>query len=375
MINYMNTLGYYITRSMPSTQISPRKRKQSAYLPRVVAAATCTTNQEYRRGRVLKVGRYGTRRCNIYMMSIVVVAISVYVIGLIFWYSQNYSIPINQQQVKLDAIVTVAMCGFNANEMVQALRTKGEWQGPIYVITDDPSQEDANLCTPVDVRGNHPTFLTQPEFEDYKLGIQASNPYVWSKWHKTQIFQLLPKTIQTIVFMDADMMAKRPLTKTWLPSLAPLLQDSQCELTVYPERWYSKLPPLFPTKNQKKKSSPGKYNSGMMLQKRKETAPLLKDWSLRMVKPPFYGRDQGKLTASIESSSLNTKICWLPSRWWHLENQADVTDRIWFSIFAKATFSHMASAKTGKWKERYLQKCDLSNLPDKAPTSEKTNLE
>jgi hypothetical protein len=304
--------------------------------------------------------RNGKRRLNIYM------ATAALFVCLVVFNSQVY-IPTTSQQVKLDAIVTVAMCGFNANEMVQALRTKGEWKGPIYVITDDPSQEDINLCTPVDVKGNHPTFLNQSEFEDYKRGIQRLNPYIWSKWHKTQIFQLLPETISTVVFMDADMLAAKPLTKTWLPSLAPSLNDPQCELTVYPERWYSKLPPLFPAKNQKKKSNPGNYNSGMMLQKRKETAPLLEDWSHRMVKPPFWGRDQGKLTASIESS-LNTKICWLPSRWWHLENQADVMDRIWFSTFAKATFVHMASAKTGKLKDMYLQKCDFSNLPDKAPT-------
>ena len=338
-----------------------RKRKQE--LPLCIAAAG-TTNQEYHhRHAALKGNRHGKQRLNIYRYMATAVALFVCLVVL---NSQVY-IPPSQQQVKLDAFVTVAMCGFNANEMVRALRTKGEWKGPIYVITDDPSQEDANLCTPVSVRGNHPTFLTQPEFEDYKRGIHALNPYVWSKWHKTQIFQLLPETINTVVFMDADMLAQQPLTKTWLPSLAPLLNDPQCELTVYPERWYSKFPPLFPAKNQKKKSSPGNYNSGMMLQKRKETAPLLKDWSRRMVKRPFYGRDQGKLTASVESS-LNTKICWLPSRWWHLENQADGMDRIWFSIFAKATFLHMASAKTGKWKEMYVKKCDLSNLPDKAPT-------
>jgi hypothetical protein len=359
LMNVVNAAFEY----MPSTQILHRKRKQTAELPLVVAA-TDATNQKLHHGHAdLKGNRYDKRR---FYMVTVVFAMSLYVIGLIVFSSQSNSIPTGQQ-VKLDAIVTVAMCGFNAHEMVQALRTKGEWKGPIYVITDDPSQEDANLCTPVDVRGNHPTFLTQPEFEVYKRGIQAVNPYVWSKWHKTQIFQLLPETIQSIVFMDADMLAQQPLTKTWLPSLAPLLNDPQCELTLYPERWYSKLPPLFPAQNQKKKSSPGNYNSGMMLHKRKETAPLLKDWSRRMVTPPFYGRDQGKLTVSVESS-LNTKICWLPSRWWHLENQADVMDRIWFSTFAKATFLHMASAKTGKWKEMYVKKCDLSNLPDKAPT-------
>jgi hypothetical protein len=304
-------------------------------------------------------------------------AIAVLVSTIIVLNYTNANIRIltsHQDEVKLDAIVTVAMCGFYANEMVKALRTKGEWKGPIYVITDEPSQEDANLCTPVDVRGNHPTFFsTQEEFESYKQGIQEFNPEIWSKWHKTQLFQLLPdETIQTILFIDADMLAQQPLDKSFLPSLAPMMADPTCELSSYPERWYTTIPVL----GKADKKNAGKIGGYMSIQKRKETAPFLNEWSNRLVRPPFTSRDQGKLTLSVEA--LNTNICGLPSRWWHIQNQADLMDRVWFSIFGKGTFLHLASSKRwsknegASWKEMAAKKCDLSNLPDKVPTKKST---
>jgi hypothetical protein len=274
-----------------------------------------------------------------------------------------------QEEVKLDAIVTVAMCGFHANEMVKALRTKGEWKGPIYVITDEPSQEDASLCTPVDVRGHHPTFLTQPEFESYKQGVQEFNPDVWSKWHKTQLFQLLPDQLETILFIDADVLAQQPLAKSFLPGLAPMMADRTCELSSYPERWYTKIPIL----GKVDRTNAGKVCGFMSLQKRKETAPFLNEWSNRLVRPPFMARDQGKLTLSVES--LNTKICGLPNRWSHVQNQADLMDRLWFAMVGKGTFLHLASSKNwsknegASWKEMAAKKCDLSDLPDKLPTA------
>jgi hypothetical protein len=254
------------------------------------------------------------------------------------------------------------MCGFNANEMVESVRKAGEWKGPVYVITDNPDAENKELCTPVDVRGHHPDFLSQEEFEDYKKGITSFNPSLYSKWHKTQIFQLLPKTINTVLFIDADMMAQQPLAKSWLPSLAKIIDDPNCDYGAYHERFYTKLPII----SQVSKINVGKVFGGISLQKRKESAPLMKEWSRLMTHAPFMSRDQGKLTQSINGTEA--KICWLPSHWWHLHNQADQMDRIWFKLVGEAAFLHLASAKKGEWKEMANAKCDLSNLPEKAPT-------
>jgi hypothetical protein len=285
----------------------------------------------------------------------------IFVAGMIF--NLNTIVPaVGDQQFKLDAIVTVAMCGFNANEMVESVRKAGEWKGPIYVITDTPDAENKELCTPVDVRGHHPDFLNQEEFEAYKKGIERLNPSLYSKWHKTQIFQLLPKTINTALFIDADMMARQPLAKSWLPSLAKIIGDPNCDYGAYHERFYTKLPII----SQGERKNVGKVFGGMSLQKRKESAPLMKEWSRLMTHAPFLNRDQGKLTQSIEATEPN--ICWLPSHWLHLHNQADQMDRIWFKLIGEATFLHLASAKKGEWKERSNVQCDFSNLPEKAPT-------
>jgi hypothetical protein len=344
---------------------------QRRWTPSLTTVLPVLSKEDHNKRQESWYSRHGNkrRRLSIYMATAIAVLVST-IVWLEHTNATLRTLTSSHQNngTLLDAIVTVAMCGFNANEMVKALRAKGEWKGPIYVITDDPSQEDATLCTPVDVRGNHPTFLTQPEFESYKLGIQEFNPDIWSKWHKTQLFQLLPDpNIQTILFIDADVLAQKPLAKSFLPSLAPMLADRTCELSSYPERWYTKIPVL----GKVDRKNAGKICGFMSIQKRTETAPFLNEWSNRLVRPPFMARDQGKLTLSVES--LNTKICELPNRWSHVQNQADLMDRIWFSMVGKGTFLHLASSKDwstnegASWKEMAAKKCDLSNLPDKVP--------
>ena len=264
---------------------------------------------------------------------------------------------------KLDAIVTVAMCGFHANDMVKALRNEGKWTNPIYVITDTPEAEDDTLCTPINVKGNHPTFLNQEEYEAYQRGARQFNPEIWSKWHKTQLFQLLPETVNTLLFLDADMLAQKPLSKDWLPEVAPLIADQECDLILNPERWYTKIPIL----GRHSRNLTGRYNSGMVIQKRTQSHAVNEKWSSLLVHEPFMGRDQGKLTEAIDETE--TQICFLPNRWNHVQNQADIMDRIWFHkyfIFGanKGTFLHLASSKKGEWKTRLKTSCDLSTFPD-----------
>jgi hypothetical protein len=216
----------------------------------------------------------------------------------------------------------------------------------------------------VDASNHHPTSLTQEEYETYKEGIHEFNPDIWSKWQKTQIFQLLPKEINTILFIDADMLAQQPIAKTWLPRVAPLIDNHECEISSYPERWYTKIPIL----GKFDRANAGKIAGGMSIQKRNETSVFLEEWSNRLIRPPFMGRDQGKLTESVEAT--NTKVCWLPNHWMHIQNQADLVDRLWFKIVGKGTFLHLASSKKGRWKEMATSKCDFSNLPEKAPRPE-----
>jgi hypothetical protein len=250
--------------------------------------------------------------------------------------------PRRKPHTSLDAIVTVAMCGYDARDMVRSLRSAGEWTGPIYVLTDSPDGEDPSQCTPVDVRGDHPTFPGRPdEYDDYRRALGRWNA-LYSKWHKTQIFRLLPdKEVRTVLFMDADMVAQRSLVgSSWLDEVEPLITDPSCELVTYPERWYTTVPLL----GGKNRTVTGRYHSGFMILKRDESARLLEAWSSLMVHPEFMDRDQGKLTQAVDL--LRTRVCWQPSRWRHMQIGADGIDGLWFRLTTKGTFYHVASSKS-----------------------------
>jgi hypothetical protein len=270
------------------------------------------------------------------------------------------------RKTSLDAIVTVAMCGYDARDMVLSLRTVGGWRGPIYVLTDaHPAlalDGYASQCTPIDVRGNHPTFsspknattATAPddnnEFRNYKRALGRWNA-LYSKWHKTQIFHLIPdESVRTVLFMDADMVARQSLyagssasfSSSWLGQVEPLLADPTCELVAYPERWYTTLPIV----GGKNGTVTGRYHSGFMILKRKQSARLLEEWSRLMTHPEFMDRDQGKLTQAVET--LRTKVCWQPNRWRHMQIGADAIDDMWFRFTGPGTFFHVASSKKKK---------------------------
>jgi len=264
---------------------------------------------------------------------------------------------------ELDAIVTVAMCGFRADDMVRALRTNGQWKGPIYVITDTPPEKDPKDYTVLNVKGHHPKFVSQGEFDEYVKGIHTFKSEIYSKWHKTQIFHLIPQqhNVHTALFIDADMLAQLPLSQHWLSDLRPFIQNANCHLTLYPERWYTHLPII--GKNDIALS--GLYNSGMMILKRKESALVLKHWGNLLVHPPWVGRDQGKLTQAVDHTQ--TQLCFLPNHFRHVQNEADLIDRVWFGLFGKGTFLHISSAKKTRskymhWNDQLLQSCDYSGL-------------
>ena len=111
-----------------------------------------------------------------------------------------------------------------------------------------------------------------------------------------------------------------------------------------------------------------------MILKRTQSRSVLEYWSHLMICEPLEARDQGKLTEAVEF--MDTKLCFLPSNWRHVQNQADLLDGIWFQLTGRGTFLHLASAKTrGKWKEewnwRLKQKCNYLYEP-RIPCHERT---
>eukprot|EP00538_Stauroneis_constricta_P004797 CAMPEP_0119562510 /NCGR_PEP_ID=MMETSP1352-20130426/20679_1 /TAXON_ID=265584 /ORGANISM="Stauroneis constricta, Strain CCMP1120" /LENGTH=445 /DNA_ID=CAMNT_0007610933 /DNA_START=89 /DNA_END=1426 /DNA_ORIENTATION=+ len=308
--------------------------------------------------------------------------------GGVFRLVQRQWATADTEKQQLDAIVTVAMCGYTAQQMVQALRGPGRWTRPIYVITNTPEKEDPNLCTPINVKGNYPHFASQQALDDFKDGANQFNPEIWTKWHKTQIFELLPENVTTVMFMDADILAQRPLMgSSWHDEVVESINNPDCHILLYRDRWYTGLPLL----STKLRHITGRYNGGMWVVNRHSSNKILTEWSNRLIRPPWMmGRDQPKFTESIDADAAATAgvadiselesstnlpkwlrksrshydyTCQLPNHWDHLHNHADIMDGIWFQWFhSPATFLHLSSRKTGEWDEMATEKCDLSEL-------------
>jgi hypothetical protein len=165
----------------------------------------------------------------------------------------------------VDAIVTLAMRGFRSTLMAHMLREVGLWQKPIFVLTDNPALKQEHLhetnVTLINVSKRlHPTFLSPSEESAYRHQYDTVQDDFAIKWQKTQIFQFLPPHIHTILFIDSDIITVRSL-QSFMKDIAPNVQSEDCELSAYPERWYTNSP-------FSKYRESGDWNSGMMVLKR-----------------------------------------------------------------------------------------------------------
>jgi hypothetical protein len=76
------------------------------------------------------------------------------------------------------------------------------------------------------------------------------------------------------LFIEADMLAQQPIAKTWLPiRVGPLIDNHECEISSYPERWYTKIPNL----GKLYRANAGEIAGGVSIQKRKKTRAFLED--------------------------------------------------------------------------------------------------
>lgn len=242
-----------------------------------------------------------------------------------------------------DAIATLATGEFSANRLISTLRGAGQWQGPIYVITDHTemyrgkavvNEYSATVHTgayAVEIRATEPFWLpdeARSRWEEHK----SFSKRIWTKWHKTQIFQMLPKDINTILLMDADVEVKGPIHR-FESDIAHHLMPHRCNASFFQERWYSR-------------GTMGAFNSGIAIYTREGSRDLLAEWSRQILSTTFV-RDQLALNAAMENTT--STICKLPSR--HLFYVADTVQR-WknklpfFSAKEPITFAHMTGQKS-----------------------------
>ena len=116
----------------------------------------------------------------------------------------------------VDAIVFVALGpAARSNSLLYALsslREKGRWDGPVYVIVgraDDLVCLNSHLAQPVSVI---PTSASHDDAEG-----EGAGPAVDAKMIKMRLLELLPPSIERVVYIDCDIITKR--------SIGPFLQE------------------------------------------------------------------------------------------------------------------------------------------------------
>jgi len=256
----------------------------------------------------------------------------------------NPNAPQNEHSPKvLDAIVTIAYGDFTASRFVSMLTQLGKWTNdrPIYVITDKAAfgcrhkwdNYDKHNCehdiTFIDTNQYVPSFESEEQKQAWQM-----HQSLKAKWFKTQLFRLLPEHIHTILYVDADVEIRSPIS-IFENDLAHVLSSSpssHCNAYYFQERFIEQL------------LSGMTYNSGIAMYFRTSSPPLLEQWGTLLLSLQ-YERDQSALIQAI--SATDSIVCALPQH--HLRFQADVYERwkMWFlGDYENPTFFHFTSVKS-----------------------------
>lgn len=212
----------------------------------------------------------------------------------------------------IDAIATLATGTYSAKRLVSTLRSphRGAWTGPVYVLTDRPWL------------GRHMNATA--------IRIRVTGERMVTKWHKTQLFHLLPSELNTVLYLDADVEVQRTVALFAANSLR-LWQTRPCNASMFEERWYTRR-------------RYGAFNSGIALYHRTRSRVLLSRWS-ELLLSGRYRRDQ--LALDKARSDTKAAVCKLPIS--HLNYAADAVSRFVSSlgVFSdRATFRHLTGHKS-----------------------------
>ena len=247
----------------------------------------------------------------------------------------------NEFQV-FDAVVTIAQSDFTASRLVSMLIQLGGWKSdrPIFVFTNKKkdfncSHEwdnyDKKNCeediTFIYTRNLKPTFATNDAEETWK-----SNKDIRAKWIKTQIFEHIPKEINTILYLDADVEIRAPLAP-FEKNMKNQIRKSNGSCNAY--YFHGLASSTF--------GSAFKFNSGISIYFRKKSEQLMKEWAKNIVAMRHI-RDQPSLWEAIKST--NSKICRLPGKYLSFKKGISAQLHAFFFGEPRTTFFHYTSAKS-----------------------------
>lgn len=185
------------------------------------------------------------------------------------------------------AIFTIALYGFNPTGLVLTLRSKGKWNGPIYVMSD--------RCTP---RIDTATML---DF-DGPHGLTNIERKMNARLLKTKILQFVHE--KYVLFLDADIEVNHPI-HSYLAQISSW--ESPCEAYFGHELWYKKLHQIvvFSTYSPMDEV----WQGGLFFMQRDTSSKILAAWG-DMIRKGTYVKDQPALVDAIADGGY--KVCNLP---------------------------------------------------------------
>jgi len=237
----------------------------------------------------------------------------------------------------IDAVVTIASKDYSALRFVSSLRLVGEFNGPVFVFSDNMSTSHHKLegynVTLVDISRHEPTFDTAEAEKSWKHSYIAK-----AKWYKTQMFHLLSgngtSKINSILYVDADEIVNSPIFRFEIAVSSCIkkskpTKEKKCSAFFFPERIYVSYP----------------FNSGTGLYFRNASASFMHEWSKEILSGK-YGRDQSAFVAAMERTNL--RVCPLPSlhNYYSMDVITAILNFLTFGYRRKwASFIHPTSAK------------------------------
>mmetsp|Transcript_7545 Transcript_7545/g.11415 ORF Transcript_7545/g.11415 Transcript_7545/m.11415 type:complete len:389 (-) Transcript_7545:37-1203(-) len=285
-----------------------------------------------------------------------------------------------------DGIVTIATGSFSAMRLVSALRDIGEFERPIFILTDKVNSTMQELdrfnVTLVDITHHKPSFNSTQAAEAWE------NTHITKvKWFKTQLFSLIPppannekrriwksndvlkeesknnstaastttttsaidfertsSSIDNLLYIDADEIINSPIVKFETAVKQSIISNNNapfqwplsssrsqpCSAYFFPERLYISQ----------------SVNSGTALYFRNVSERFLSEWN-RDIISGAYDRDQIALDATLRRNT-DLRVCTFPSRYNFFS--ADFVTLVWnfLSLGRRrkgATFIHPCSTK------------------------------
>lgn len=162
--------------------------------------------------------------------------------------------PVDAQGFEQLAVVTIAMTPKYqdwALSMIDSVRLAGGYEGPIYVVTEDPSPF-------AHVDNVHPVVVPATQ---HRLVVKGFKPRL-ATWVKARY----------LLFLDADVIVTQPLRQWYQTALNALATTPML---------------AYPASNP----VPGSYHGGIWLAERERAKPLLMKWLAR-IRSGYHDSDQ-----------------------------------------------------------------------------------